>query len=230
MSSDSTVKNTLKYDTTKFMLMFPDEYAIAPASLAHSSANEETVGECNLYAIDYMETYYDTTDRMYSENLPSCRYNYLHHYLGNSVEFLAPPVTLDTINNEWTNAVLERYNETDTTDLLEYVFTLRVTNPENGYNSYNAKDRYDYHQSQLWTDYETYSRKFWMAVYDKEIVNCADNNCGRGYGVLTSNWIGFNAKPKPLYVWDDTGRIISEQNPIRVNSGQQSRWHYIGTE
>lgn len=127
------------------MVFFPDEYTIAPASLAHAVANEETVGECNLYVVDYMQDYYDTTDRVYVENLPSCRYNYLHHYLGNVVEFTAPPVTLDTVNNEWTNAVLERYNETDTLDYLDYVFTLRVTNPENGYNTYLYKNRYDYH-------------------------------------------------------------------------------------
>ena len=67
-----------------------------------------------------------------------------------------------------------------------------------------------------------------MAIYDTTITDCNSNNCARGYGVLTSNWIGFDNDPKPMYVWDSNGKIITEQNPMRVNSGQQSRWMYVG--
>lgn len=229
IANDNAVYHDLKKDATKFMVFFPDEYAIAPASLAHHTANEQKVGDCMLYEIDYMSSYYDSTDRMYVENLPTCNYNYLHHYLGNAVEFLAPAVTIDTVNDQHTNARIERYNGTDTTDWLQYVFTLKAVNPQNGYLTYNFKNRYDFDNKNLWPDYETYSRKFWMALYDTSITDCSSNNCARGYGVLTSNWIGFDNDPKPLYVWDDKGMIITEQNPMRVGSGQQSRWMYVGT-
>jgi hypothetical protein len=67
-----------------------------------------------------------------------------------------------------------------------------------------------------------------MAVYDNTLSDCGSgSNCGRGYGMLTSNWIGFDNDPKPLYIWDQEGQLINEQNPMRVNSGQQSRWHYV---
>jgi hypothetical protein len=59
-----------------------------------------------------------------------------------------------------------------------------------------------------------------MAVYDIEIDDCTVDNCGRGYGVLHSNWIGFDNSPKPLFVLDNKGVLVTESNPIHVFSGQ----------
>jgi hypothetical protein len=88
--------------------MFPDEYAVQPAATASSTTNLQKVGDCNLYETNYMSGYYDANNRVYKDNLPTCNYNYLHHYLGNAVEFTAPAQLSATDTTEATNAVISR--------------------------------------------------------------------------------------------------------------------------
>lgn len=221
----STDSYTLKHMTTKFVVFFPDDYSVQPATTASSVKNEQRVGDCNLYEKDYMSgTDMNLNDyAVYSSDVPTCVYNYLHHWLGNAVEFSLPNKTEDD-----KDTVLQKVNGTDTTDYLEYVLQLKVSNADNAYER-DDDESYDFVEKDIWGDYKFYTRKFYLAAYEDDLTDCASQVCARGYGVLNSNWVGLNDFPKVLYVLNEEGKVISEKNPIYVNSGQQSGDYYVTT-
>lgn len=142
---------TLTNGKTKFMVFFPDDYVLSPASLGSSQTPDESAGACNLYEIDYMSGTYTSDDKVFEETAPACKYNYLHHYLGNVIEFTAP--VKETVNDDAVDAKIQRYNDSSSDndkDYLDYVFEVETKNPENGYLSKNFDDRYDMNNPQLW--------------------------------------------------------------------------------
>lgn len=80
---------TLTHEDTKFIMWFPDDYWVQGADEASTVANEGNAGTCYLYVMDFMygEDNYANADKVYQGDTPDCKFNYLHHWLGNAVEF-----------------------------------------------------------------------------------------------------------------------------------------------
>ena len=62
----------------------------------------------------------------------------------------------------------------------------------------------DYEGPLLWYTYQVYTEKFSIGVFDEP--GTADGSMtsnAKGYGMLSSVWLGFNAKDVPIYVLSD---------------------------
>lgn len=112
-----------------------------------------------MYEVDYMRGAFDSDDVVYQDtnNVPRCKFNYLTNYLGNAVEFTAPALTPATDTVAATNAMIRRNNGSDTTDRLDYVFTVRTKNAENGKERDDDPSLDRMGANGLWTKYWFYS-------------------------------------------------------------------------
>lgn len=96
---------------------------------------------------------------------------------------------------------------------------------------YRDPTPYDLTDTNLWDEYETYTTKFEIGVYDTDGTapesNVAYNS--RAYGVLNSAWLGFSETLDLLWVLNRDGMLKSRENPIYVVEGLQSEEYYVAT-
>lgn len=97
--------------------------------------------------------------------------------------------------------------------------------------TYRDPTAYNLEDLNLWTEYETYTTKFELALYDNEGTapesNVAYNS--RAYGVLNSAWLGFSETLDLLWILNKEGRLMSSSSPIYVVEGLQSEEYFVAT-
>lgn len=97
--------------------------------------------------------------------------------------------------------------------------------------TYRDPTPYDLTDVNLWKEYESYTTKFEIAVYNNE-GTLAESNAAynsRNYGVLNSVWLGFSETLDLLWILDEDGDLIDDENPIEVIAGLQSNEFFVAT-
>jgi hypothetical protein len=59
---------TLTHEAVKFIVVFPDDYSIHPSTLGTTDANEQKVGDCQLYERNYLSSGTPPSDEAYYSN------------------------------------------------------------------------------------------------------------------------------------------------------------------
>ena len=87
-----------------------------------------------------------------------------------------------------------------------------------------------YDEPLLWNYYDVNTTKFEIGVYDQTGDAAATTAVNaKGYGMLSSVWLGFKDRNARIYVLDLDEEEVTYERPVKVNNGQQSADYYLAT-